>query len=241
MTAAPPGPPPQGARASAAVAFCPAPPLLHPAVEVRADEATTVLRAACAAAVTDLLAVRPEVVVVVGRGQAPGARLGAGDAGSLRGFGVPLDVPFEGRVRPGGRRAPVPHTLGAWLLDQAGFAGTRVGVGPEDLGQLVQDLPAPVAVLAMGDGSARRSVKAPGYLDDAAGPFDAAVARALEAGDARALHALDPEEGERLLAEGVPVWRAVGAALADRSISARLHHDAAPFGVGYPVASWVAA
>ncbi|HET6394684.1 MAG TPA: hypothetical protein VFG13_17795, partial [Blastococcus sp.] len=103
------------------------------------------------------------------------------------------------------------------------------------------DLPGPVAVLGMGDGSARRSVKAPGYLDDGAGPFDAAIARALESGDAAALAALDHADGERLLAAGVPVWRAVGAAVAGRPITARLHLDTAPFGVGYLVASWVAA
>jgi hypothetical protein len=148
------------------VAFCPAPPLLHPAVEVRADETTTALRDACAAAVGELLAAQPEVVVLVGDGLADGVRLGVGDAGSLRGFGVDLEVPFEGRVRPGGRRSPLPHTLGTWLLDQAGFAGTRVGVGPADLGQLVADLPAPVAAacreavdgyarMAKADGDAR--------------------------------------------------------------------------------------
>jgi hypothetical protein len=223
------------------VAFCPVPPLLHPDVEGRADDGTTALRNACATAVTELLAARPEVVVVVGAGTPPGVRFGAGDVGSLRGFGVDVDVPFEGRVRPGGRRLPLPHTLGAWLLDQAGFAGTRVGVGPGDLDRLVRDLPAPLAVLAMGDGSARRGVKAPGYLDDAAGPFDDGVARALAAGDAAALAALDPDDGMRLLAAGVPVWRAVGAALDGRSITARLHLDTAPYGVGYLVASWVAA
>jgi hypothetical protein len=104
---------------------------------------------------------------------------------------------------------------------------------------LLRDLPGPVGVLAMGDGSARRTVKAPGYLDAAAAPFDAAVARALDEGDAAALAGLDPVEGERLLAAGVPVWRALGAALTGRAITGRLHLDAAPFGVGYLVADWV--
>jgi hypothetical protein len=131
------------------------------------------------------------------------------------------------------------HTVGAWLLDQASFPGTRVGVGPADLAQLLLDLPTPVGVLAMGDGSARRTLKAPGYLDEAAGPFDAAVAAALADGNAAALAALDPAEGERLLAGGVPTWRAVGAAFAGRHVTARMHHDAAPFGVGYLVADWV--
>jgi len=223
------------------VALCPAPPLLLPEVEGRAAEETTALRRASAEAVTGMLAVRPEVVVVVAGGAAPGARFGPGDGGDLRGFGVDLRIPFAGPVRPGGREVPFAHCLGARLLDDAGFAGARVGVGPADLGQLLGDLPGAVGVLALGEGSARRTVKAPGYLDEAAIPFDAAVVRALADGDAAALARLDPAEGERLLATGVPIWRAVGAALARSTVTARLHLDAAPFGVGYFVADWVVA
>ena len=241
MSAAAVWPPSPGTPVRAAVAFCPAPPLLLPAVEVRPDAATTALRLACAAAVAEMLAARPEVVVVVADGAAPGERFGAGDVGDLRGFGVDVTIPFEGPVRPDGRRVPTAHALGAWLLDQAGFAATRIGAGPGDLSQLARDLPAPLGVLAMGDGSARRSVKAPGYLDEAAAPFDAGVARALGTGDAAALAALDPQEGTRQLAAGVPVWRAVGAAFAGRTVTGRLHHDAAPFGVGYLAATWLAA
>jgi hypothetical protein len=241
VSAVPPGPPSPRPRASAAVAFCPAPPLLLPAVEVRPDVATTALREACAAAVAEMLAVQPDTVVVVADGASPGERFGAGDVGDLRGFGVDVAIPFDGPVRGGGRPVPPAHILGAWLLDQTGFAGVRVGIGPADLGPLVRRLPAPVGVLAMGDGSARRSLKAPGYLDEAAAPFDAGVARALDAGDAAALADLDPGEGARLLAAGVPVWRAVGAALAGRTVTARLHHHAAPFGVGYLAATWVVA
>lgn len=222
------------------VAFCPAPPLLLPAVEGPPDADTSALRHACADAVAGMLAFRPEVVVVVGEGPPAGLRFGDGDAGDLRGFGVDLEVPFATRARPGGRRLPLPHLLGAWLLHEAGYAGTRVGAGPDDLPELVRSLPGSVGVLAMGDGSARRTVKAPGYLDDRAAPFDAAVADALATGDAAALAALDPGDGGRLLASGVPVWRAVGRALAGRTISGRLHADTAPFGVGYLVAGWTA-
>ena len=188
-----------------------------------------------------MLAARPEVVVVVGDGVAPGVRFGPGDGGDVRGFGVDLEVAFAGATRPGGLRLPLAHTLGAWLLDEAGFAGTRVGVGPADLGELVRDLPGPVGILAMGDGSACRTLKAPGYLDAAAGPFDAAVATALATGDAAALAALDLGEAECLLAAGAPTWRAVGAALTGRDVIANLHLDAAPFGVGYLVADWAPA
>jgi hypothetical protein len=239
VTAAPEGPPPGDARVAVAVAFCPAPPLLLPAVEGRPGPETAVLRRACAEVVAAMLAVRPEVVVVVGDGARAGGRYGSGDVGDLSGFGLPLRIPFHGPARSGGNRVPVAHALGAWLLDQAGHAGARVGVGPADLRRLVDDLPGPLGILAMGDGSARRTVKAPGYLDEAAAPFDAAVATAMASGDAAALAALDPVEGERLLAAGVPTWRAVGAVLAGRTVTARLAHDAAPFGVGYLAAGWV--
>ncbi|NEK57184.1 hypothetical protein GCU56_04760 [Geodermatophilus sabuli] len=219
------------------VAFCPCPPLLHPAVAGRAAADTARLRAACAEAVDAMLSVRPEVVLVVGH-DARG-RFGAGDGGDLRGFGVDLTVPFAGRLRPGGRRTPLALTLGAWLLGEAGHAGLCLGVGPDDLAGAFDGLPGPVGVLAMGDGTARRTAKAPGYLDEAAAPFDAAVAAALRAGDARALAGLDPAEGERLLASGVPTWRALGAVLAGRPVTARLHAEQAPFGVGYLVADWV--
>ncbi|MDK3257857.1 hypothetical protein [Blastococcus capsensis] len=241
MTIVPGGLPVRTARPSAAVAFCPCPPLLLPAVEGRPAPETQALRAACAEAVTELLTAASEVVVVVGPGAAPGERYGPGDGGDLRGHGVDLELGFDGRVRPGGRRLPLAHTVGAWLLDEASFAGTRIGVGPADLGQLLRDLPAPVGVLAMGDGSARRSVKAPGYLDPAAEPFDAVVSAALAAGDAAALAGLDAVEGDRLLAAGVLTWRAVGAAFTGRHVTARLRHDAAPLGVAYPVAEWIVA
>lgn len=223
--------------ALAAVAFCPCPPLLVPAVAGRAAEDTAALRTACATAVDAVLAARPEVVVVVG-GEEGCGRSGDGDGGDLRGFGVDLTVPFAGRVRPGGRRTPLAHTLGAWLLDEAGYVGVRLGVGPDVLHAALGDLPGRVTVLAMGDGSSRRSVKAPGHLDEAAAPFDDAVAAALAAGDAGALAELDPVEGVRLLAAGVPTWRAVGAALAGRQVTGRLHAYEAPFGVGYLVADW---
>jgi hypothetical protein len=241
VIAVPDEPTARNARATVAVAFCPSPPLLLPGVQGSADPATDELRRACADAVERMLAQRPEVVVVVGDGAAPGVRFGAGDRGDLRGYGVDLEIAFDGRVRPDGRDVPLAHTLGAWLLDEADFSGTRVGVGPADLAQLVRDLPSPLGILAMGDGSARRTVKAPGYLDEAAAPFDAAVAAALAEGDAGALAALDLAEGERLLAAGVRTWRAIGAALAGRDVAASLHLDAAPFGVGYLVAAWVAA
>ena len=220
------------------VAFCPAAPLLLPAVEGSAVPETTDLRRACLTAVSGMLAGRPGTVVVVAGDAPAGARYGEGDVARLHGLGLDLDMPFAGAAaaRPG--VAGPEFALGAWLLDEVAYRGRRIGVGPDDLVRVLAESTGPVGLLALADGSARRGVKAPGYLDGRAAPFDAAVATALADGHAAALAALDPAEGERLLAAGVPVWRAVGAALAGRAMSGRLHADVAPFGVGYLVADW---
>jgi hypothetical protein len=99
-------------------------------------------------------------------------------------------------------------------------------------------LPDAPAYLVVGDGSARRTERSPGYVDPRAEPFDAAVAAALADGDAGALRDLDPVLGADLLAAGVPAWRAVGDALAGRRYEADLLYDEAPYGVGYFVAVW---
>jgi hypothetical protein len=223
------------------VAFSPAAPLLLPAAAGRAHGDIDALRAACAAAVGAMLSTTPEVVVVVGAapGVPSGVRFGPADVGSLRGFGVPLDVALGGGAgREGAGRLPLAHTIGAWLLAEAGCTADRAGVAPGDLADALAALPGPAGVLVVGDGSARRTVKAPGYLDPAAGPFDSTVAAALAAGDPAALAGLDAQEGERLLADGVPAWRALGRALDGRRVRATLRYDDAPFGVGYLVADW---
>jgi hypothetical protein len=219
------------------IAFCPSPPLLLPEVAGRAADDTADLRRACADALAAVLAPGPTAVVVVGAGEG-GARYGAGDVGTLRGYGVDLDVPFAGPAAPDGRRLPLPHTVGAWLLTGAGWSGPRTGATPDALAGAVREATGPLALLVMGDGSARRTLKAPGHLDPAAEPFDARVAAALRHGDAAALAALDAAEGERLLADGVLGWRAVGRLVTGRPVSASLRYDAAPFGVGYLVAHW---
>ena len=238
MTVDPAGALARSLRGIVTVAFCPSTPSLLPAVGGRPDAETAALRRACGDAVAAMLAVDPEVVVVVGDGGPAGVRFGAGDAGDLRAFGVDVELPFDGHVRPGGRRLPLAHTVGAWLLHEACFSGIRVGVAPGDLQQLLRDLPGPVGVLAVGDGTARRSVEAPGSRDDAAGSSDAVVAHALAAGEPGALAALDPDEG--LSAVGVATWRAVGTVLREREVTARLHYDDAPLGVGHLVADWTA-
>jgi hypothetical protein len=216
-----------------AVAFCPSPPLLVPELAAGAAGELDPLRAACRQAVGRLLAARPDEVVVIGTGSG-GGRFPPGSTGTLAGYGVPVTATLPGAPpRPG--RMPLSLTLGAWLLAGSGVPCRAVAVDGD-----APELPDAPAYLVVGDGSARRSQRAPGYVDPRAEPFDAAVAAALAAGDAGALRDLDPVLGAALLAAGVPAWRAVGRALAGRRYEADLRYDAAPYGVGYFVASWAA-
>jgi hypothetical protein len=94
----------------------------------------------------------------------------------------------------------------------------------------------------MGDGTARRSASAPGYLDERAAPFDEAVERAVRDGDLAALASLDPVLAADLLAVGRPAWQALaGALLTDPFAAGRLRteilYSEAPLGVAYLVAT----
>jgi len=232
----------------AAAAVCPHPPLLAPPVARQAAAELDDLRTACTAAVAAMMESAPDVVICVGDG--PALRTyDEHDGGTLRGFGVDLHT--------GGERSedlPLPLTMGAWLLDRAAWSGPRryfalpQETTPQEcveMGQKVAAADLRVGVLAMGDGSARRSTQAPGYLDDRAEPFDAAVARALAGADLDWLSdALAPVACAELWVAGRPAWQFLAGAATqtphDSTIAARMHYDAAPYGVGYLVAGWVA-
>jgi hypothetical protein len=265
-----------------AIAFCPTPPLLVPELAAGAAAELDPLRTACREAVRRLLAARPDEVVVIATGPVT-SQFPPGTTGTLAGYGLPLTATLPQAppdARPGRRprrlrygrgpvgavaaAVPLGVTLGAWLLAGAGVACSAFSIGPEadprSFGPAL-DLPERRrALLVLGDGSARRSTQAPGYVDPRAGSFDAAVATALGTADAAALAALDPTLGAELLAGGVPVWRvAAHAALAATQPPAHpvagtavppaatgpytgeLLHDEAPYGVGYVVATWIAA
>jgi hypothetical protein len=146
---------------------------------------------------------------------------------------------------------PLSLTIGAWLL------GASVGSAPETVAVAVTsddlvgstDLLRSVlaeqdsALLVMGDGSARRTDKAPGYLDPRAEAFDRNVAEALAAGKPQRLRDLDAKLGGQLLAAGTAAWLCAGRVLSDQggSWKPRLTYHDAPFGVGYLVATWTLA
>ena len=125
---------------------------------------------------------------------------------------------------------------------QCAQLGAAVAAGGEPVGQCAQLGAAvaaggePAALLVLGDGSARRSVAAPGHLDERAVPFDDEVVRAVRDGDLPALAALDPGLARELMVTGRPAWQVLCGALGPgRPVTEVLYADA-PFGVAYLVA-----
>ncbi|MFH9871288.1 class III extradiol dioxygenase subunit B-like domain-containing protein [Streptomyces lydicus] len=232
-----------------AAALCPCPPLLVPEVAAGAAPELDGLRAACLDAIGVLAAARPDRLVVVGpadrAGQGPHPQ---GARGSFRGFGVDLDVFLGAAEETPERELPSSLAVGAWLLSRADWDDAPVeGLGVAQPLPLERCLPlgrelaasAPrVALLVMGDGSACRTVKAPGYFDERAEGFDAAAARALGTADLPALRALDATLAADLQASGRACWQVLTGAAEDADLTGRLLRDEAPYGVGYFVATW---
>jgi hypothetical protein len=154
---------------------------------------------------------------------------------SFSGFGVARTPPDD--------RPAVPWSLGigAWLLDECGWSGRRryIGLGPQADGSARPPIAAGSVVVAVGDGSARRSERAPGYLDERAEPFDDQVADFLARGDVSALAAVDEVLADELWCGGLRVWRWIAALVGDQAVTkAELVAETAPYGVGYFVALW---
>ncbi|PVE04243.1 class III extradiol dioxygenase subunit B-like domain-containing protein [Streptomyces scopuliridis] len=239
-----------------AAAVCPSPPLLVPAVAAGAAPELDAVRAACGDALGVLAAARPERLIVVGpaerdrRGEHP-----SGTVGSFRGFGVDLDVVLGTSAAragagesPGQRELPASLAVAAWLLGHAHWTAapaSGLGVGePLDTerclrtGREIAARAGRVALLVMGDASACRSLKAPGYLDERAAGFDEEVARALRTADVAALKALDAELAYALKAAGRAPWQVLAGAAEGAGLSGELLYEDAPYGVGYLVAAW---
>jgi hypothetical protein len=117
---------------------------------------------------------------------------------------------------------------------------TLLGDRPHRLWGVPADrLPEADSLLVVGDGTAKRSEKAPGHLDPRAEGFDHAVAKALDTGDGQALLDLDPALAAELWVGGLDAWRA--AAAVPGKWDAAVTYAQAPYGVGYVVATWLAA
>lgn len=224
-----------------AAAVCPHPPLLFRELSGLEDVAKD-LRAACMSAIAAATGSDPAVVVVVGgadKTRSWDPRL----APDVTRFGTTGERP----VAPG---LPLSLAVASRLLDESGWRGEvemhSIAWDASDddvtaLADRLADRVEPIALVALGDGSARRGDKAPGYLDDRAFSFDEATGRALAEGDTQALMHLDPVLAEELMVGGRAAF-AVMATVVHRDGSkprATVLYQDDPWGVMYYVATWL--
>lgn len=226
-------------RVLVAAAVCPHPPLIVPELAGAAAHELDGLRAACREALAELDAAAADRLVVVGGAESAGS-YGGRSAGTLRPWGVDVTV---GEGEP---VLPLSLTIGRRLLGERradGFEAVAFDAEPAACLALGEALAREgrVSLLVMADGSARLTPKSPGYHDPAAQPYNDLVVRAVADADAAALARLDPGEAAELWVAGRAALQVLaGAAGREGSggFKGRLLADAAPYGVGYFVATW---
>jgi hypothetical protein len=232
-----------------AAAVCPHPPLLIPeatGAPGAAEPELNRLRAACRNAVAALLAGRPDLIVVAGAAERT-AEYPPHTPGRLHDFGVPFTV---GAETGDAESLPLSLTIGKWLLAEHGappaaWWGIASDAPPAEclqLGEKLAALAPRVALLAMGDGPARRARAAPHAADPEADRYDDQVSGPLAAADPAALAALDPRVDRPLEIAGRVAWQVLAGAAGDEqrrdAFDAELRYRGAPFEVSYVVATW---
>jgi hypothetical protein len=223
-------------------AVCPHPPLLVPEVASGAAPELDDLRAACLTAIDHLSAA--DRLLIVGSASATGITRYDGSAGgTFAAYGAP-----GVRVGTGEAVLPLSLAMGAWLVEQSKVAGlprTYLAVPADatptrclELGREIAEGNDRIGLLVMGDGSARRSEHSPVHLHPRAEVFDTTVADALAGAASAVLAALDPDLAEELQAAGRAPWQVLAGALETSELSGDLSYHAAPYGVGYFVATF---
>jgi hypothetical protein len=232
-------------------ALCPATPLLAREL-TGADPVIPELRVACLAAITTMLGTAPDLVAVVGPAD-QARRWDAGASLDLTAFAPALRWAHAAGAGPQGSGEgpaagylPASVGIGAMMLDQAGYRGPRVlhSVTELDqaaecaaLGRSLAELAGRVALLVMADGSARRALRAPGYLDERSFPFDAAAEEIISSGELDPLMAIDAGLARELMVTGRPGWQVLAGAAAGRPAASDVRYRDDPFGVLYLVAA----
>ncbi|WP_329111147.1 hypothetical protein OG792_07445 [Micromonospora sp. NBC_01699] len=218
------------------------------------------LRYAVDNAIARLLSVAPDLLLVLGGG-ARTETLPAPYAGSFAAWGAGAGFRVGDRSTAlGDRSTPLGDRsqrriealsllVGGWLLSRHDLGTTEIGLDCVDgaaptgdcaaLGAALAERRPRVALLVLGDGSACRGEKAPGYDDPRAGAYDEGVAVALAGADPDALLDLDPVVSAELRVAGRAPWQVLaGAAGSGADWTGELTYHAAPYGVGYLVANW---
>ena len=209
------------------VALVPGVLALLPAYAGRTDPVAE-LRAACLAAVewlgedVTVVADPQGLRVAEALGVSPGLGVARRQGSSLldqRGGG--FDGGFE-TVASATSSTNVGATGGGFETVAGATSSTKVGAS---------------SVLVVANGSARRSEKAPGHLDERAAAYDSELEKALRAGDVGALRTLDPGLAEELMVGNVAGFARLGELLTP-GVAPEVDYADDPFGVQYWVMRW---
>lgn len=206
----------------AGVVVVPSPPMLLPEYVGIADPAAP-LRDRCVDVVRASLAggarAPDAVVIVTGRGPAPRTT-----------------------------KAPLGTRIGELLLARAGWHGPVEHVAvpfdaDEDAvteaGRALADRAERLLLLVVADGSARRSEKAPGHLDERAFGVDEQLLAALRDVEPQGLLSVDAALAGEVLATGRAALQVMAYAVRDTSeLTGGLLWSDDPYGVMYAVAAW---
>ncbi|MBM4586792.1 hypothetical protein GS507_01060 [Rhodococcus hoagii] len=242
-----------------AAAFVPSPPLLVPQLAGAAASETDRLRRAAldvAGRLADSCVEWTAIgVAEVGRGPADVA---PESCGTFRGFGVDLPVSLsDAPPTAPDPDMPLAALVAGWLRGRAA-PSVRVRVRT-----LAADTPAAECtqlgarlraefdesttaqgLLVIADGANTLTDKAPGAFDERSADVEAALDRALAAGDPAALAALDPELCAAVGLAGRAAWQVLSGVFGDvtgtgKPRKAESSYNGAPYGVGYHVGMWL--
>lgn len=238
----------------AEIAVIPSAPLLVPELAGPGAVDTEPVRAAAIAAGTSLAAAASRWIAV-GLG-ASGRGRNCASTGDFGGYGVPVPVslPHEqrdtgDRCRPmplsmliagwlGGRTLPAPREIAPVLADPERVAGRNYLFGASTaMGAM--GFPEPLGLLVVADGANALSPSSPGGGERAsAWAVQHRIDAALAAADSASLAGLDPAACEPEGVHTLPVWQMLAGVLREwRPAEVEIRYSAAPFGVGYTVAT----
>lgn len=158
-------------------------------------------------------------------------------------------VIVTGRERiPRTRRAPLGVRVGRHLLDLVGWSGAVEEVvvpfdadaaEVQEAGRELRGRVGRALVVVVADGSARRSEKAPGHLDERAFGLDDALLKALAEVDPVGLLAIDARLAADVLASGRAALQVMAHAVdGTRRLQGGLLWSDDPYGVMYALAVW---
>jgi len=171
---------------------------------------------------------RPESGSVAGSRHVRPDPAGEGSRGpALTAGGDPAGGGSRGSARTGAWRAVLQEVTQSWSASECTGLGRRLASAAPR-----------VALLAMGDGPARKVLGVPGSADPATERYDAAVSSALAGCDTSALAALDPQLDEEYLVAGRAAWQVLTGAGTGARLDGQLRYAAAPLDVSYFVAFW---